>query len=314
MEKEIFPTRYLRCSSAVTVGVLKKFLIMKFAIPETHSTEVIRSDEILDGHLTMKEVCRIYGLYSKPFVDLQYVFLEKNESAAPVVKPKIFDVKRKRIKKKKGNKNLLKKCLSPNALRKFKKKGKKKAVLSSIQGSENADKVDMGPSQARPFENEKKENLVPSSIDLCANVKKEDLGSSLEPPCDKVTEESSLPQPYHNSDRVSAVSEALLLPNMDNELGRNLNENEATVINISTVKSFVDNEVAEALLNTDEIDNSLMVTPVVNGLIREPSDQTELVKVMDTSVSDYASDMRMNHLSADLESSALLHGLLLESS
>ena len=23
------------------------------------------SDEILDGHLTMKEVCRIYGLYSK---------------------------------------------------------------------------------------------------------------------------------------------------------------------------------------------------------------------------------------------------------
>ena len=28
-------------------------------------TEIIRSDEILDGHLTMKEVCRIYGLYSK---------------------------------------------------------------------------------------------------------------------------------------------------------------------------------------------------------------------------------------------------------
>lgn len=253
-------------------------------------------------------------LLLQPFVDLQYVFLEKNESAAPVVKPKIFDVKRKRIKKKKGNKNLLKKCLSPNALRKFKKKGKKKAVLSSIQGSENADKVDMGPSQARPFENEKKENLVPSSIDLCANVKKEDLGSSLEPPCDKVTEESSLPQPCHNADRVSAVSDALLMPNMDNELARNLNENEATVINISTVKSFVDNEVAEALLNTDGIDNSLMVTPVVNGLIHEPSDQTELVKVMDTSVSDYASDMRMNHLSADLESSALLHGLLLESS
>ena len=28
-------------------------------------TEITRSDEILDGHLTMKEVCRIYGLYSK---------------------------------------------------------------------------------------------------------------------------------------------------------------------------------------------------------------------------------------------------------
>ena len=42
--------------------------------PESHliscsvssiQTEIIRSDEILDGHLTMKEVCRIYGLYSK---------------------------------------------------------------------------------------------------------------------------------------------------------------------------------------------------------------------------------------------------------
>ena len=28
-------------------------------------TEIIRSDEILDDDLTMKEVCRIYGLYSK---------------------------------------------------------------------------------------------------------------------------------------------------------------------------------------------------------------------------------------------------------
>ena len=33
---QVFPTRYLRCSSEVTVKVLKKFLVMKFAIPETH--------------------------------------------------------------------------------------------------------------------------------------------------------------------------------------------------------------------------------------------------------------------------------------
>ena len=33
---QIFPTRYLRCPSAVTVNVLKKFLAMKFAIPNTH--------------------------------------------------------------------------------------------------------------------------------------------------------------------------------------------------------------------------------------------------------------------------------------
>ncbi|KAJ7371933.1 hypothetical protein OS493_022031 [Desmophyllum pertusum] len=67
---------YLRCPSAVTVNVLKKFLITKFAIPNTHQAEVIRCDEILDGHLTMREVSRIYGLYAKSFVDLEYAFLE----------------------------------------------------------------------------------------------------------------------------------------------------------------------------------------------------------------------------------------------
>ena len=33
---QVFPTRYLRCPSAVTVGVLKKFLLLKFTIPPTH--------------------------------------------------------------------------------------------------------------------------------------------------------------------------------------------------------------------------------------------------------------------------------------
>jgi len=65
LENQIFPTRYLRCPSALTVSVLKKFLVTKFAIPHTHQVEVIRCDEILDGHLTMRDVSRIYGLYAK---------------------------------------------------------------------------------------------------------------------------------------------------------------------------------------------------------------------------------------------------------
>ncbi|KAJ7371924.1 hypothetical protein OS493_022022 [Desmophyllum pertusum] len=40
LENQIFPTRYLRCPSAVTVNVLKKFLITKFAIPNTHQSLV----------------------------------------------------------------------------------------------------------------------------------------------------------------------------------------------------------------------------------------------------------------------------------
>ena len=40
IRSQIFPTRFLRCSSEVTVKVLKKFLIMKFAIPETHNVSI----------------------------------------------------------------------------------------------------------------------------------------------------------------------------------------------------------------------------------------------------------------------------------
>ena len=39
---QTFPTRYLRCPSAVTVSVLKKFLVMKFAIPSTHQVKTKR--------------------------------------------------------------------------------------------------------------------------------------------------------------------------------------------------------------------------------------------------------------------------------
>ena len=39
LSDQIFPTRYLRCPSAVTVSVLKKFLVTKFAIPSTHQVK-----------------------------------------------------------------------------------------------------------------------------------------------------------------------------------------------------------------------------------------------------------------------------------
>ncbi|XP_031574285.1 polycomb group protein Psc-like [Actinia tenebrosa] len=78
-EKQIFPTRFLRCSSKVTVGVLKKFLSIKFGIPPTHQPEIVRSDEILDNHITMTELSRIYGLYAKSCLDIQYIFLPNKE-------------------------------------------------------------------------------------------------------------------------------------------------------------------------------------------------------------------------------------------
>ena len=45
--------------------LLTLVFIKKMLFPISLQTEIIRSDEILDENLTMKEVCRIYGLYSK---------------------------------------------------------------------------------------------------------------------------------------------------------------------------------------------------------------------------------------------------------
>ncbi|XP_078376118.1 polycomb complex protein BMI-1-B-like isoform X1 [Oculina patagonica] len=119
--QQIFPTRYLRCPSAVTVDVLKKFLITKFAIPSTHQAEVIRCDEILDGHLTMREVSRIYGLYAKSFLDLEYAFLEvkTEEPVKPCKEIDLLSRKKIKIKKKKKRnkktKEIMAKELSTNS-------------------------------------------------------------------------------------------------------------------------------------------------------------------------------------------------------
>ena len=230
-------------------------------------------------------------------------------------KPKFLDVKRKRIKKKKGTKNLLKKCLSPGKgpRRKLKNKVAKKFDLTSTQESENAEKVEMEPSPVRPFEKDKKENLVLSPINPCANVKKDDLVPSQEPNCDKLTEVPSLPEPVGVE---KTGRDDLLLSNMDDKIGMIVNEHEATSPQKSIVKGFVDHDVFEPLPHSDTngSDNSLMVMPGVNGLIHAPSDETDNAKGMETSVSNYDGNMCMNHISSDFESSALLHGLLLESS
>ena len=250
-------------------------------------------------------------IFSQPFVDLQYVFLEKNDDDTPVEKPKIFEVKKKRIKKRKGNKTLLKKCLSPDAPRRKKKKGMKKAATSSVQASENVQAVDMEPSQARPLENEKKENLVLSPIDLCANVKKE-ITSSEEQLRVKVKGERSLSENFNSVDKTNVSVQA---PNMGDEIDGNVNENEAPGINRVIAKGGHD-VTTEPLFDSaiTENGNALITTPAVNGLIHGPLSETDSAKRMDTSFSTYDSDVYMNHVSTDLESSALLNGLLVESS
>ena len=215
--------------------------------------------------------------------------------------------------------------------------------MSSSQSSENAEKPELDPSLPRPLENVKKENLVLSPIPLCANIKKEDLVSSQESR-DKIENLSdnhavgpSLPaKPYCSGEKAS--SESLLGTHLDNQDGVRVSENEAPVVEKSQVKKFTQLDLAEAFMNgTDssstatpiaipdparlwptvvdaESGDEMAVTPAVN-LNHEQSEESYRAREMDTSVSNYSNDLCMNHISTDLESSPILHGLgmLLES-
>ncbi|XP_074624078.1 uncharacterized protein LOC141882039 isoform X2 [Acropora palmata] len=291
IEKEIFPTRYLRCSSLVTVSVLKKFVITKFAIPETHITEIIRSDEILDDDLTMKEVCRIYGLYSKPFVDLQYVFLEKNETATPMEKPKIPEVKRKRIKKRKEGKKLLKKCVSSGAHQRPRSDGTKKSKMHTSHKSENAANPETAPVQARSLENERKENLMPTDMGWFANTNKEDLVPNQVP---SLAEHESV----NKENNVSPCT------NMASETSASVND-----ANTPFQKWTVDHDAATVI----KIDDSSMVMSAVNGSMHVRSGNSEKTS-RDSRVFNYPNEVHFSHTSGELESSASLQGLLQETS
>lgn len=215
--------------------------------------------------------------------------------------------------------------------------------MSSSQSSENAEKLELDPSPPRPLESVKKENLVLSPIPLCANVKKEDLISSqesrdkIENLSDNHAVEPSLPaKPYHCGEKAS--SESLLGTHLDNQDGVRVSENEAPFVEKSHVTKFTQLDLAEAFLNgTDssstatpiaipdparlwptvdaESGDEMAITPAVNNLNHEQSEESYRAREMDTSVSNYSNDLCMNHISTDLESSPILHGLgmLLES-
>jgi len=249
--------------------------------PISLQTEIIRSDEILDGNLTMKEVCRIYGLYSKPFVDLQYVFLEKNETATPVEKPKIVEVKRKRIKKRKEGGNLLKKCPSANAYCQHGNEDSKESKLPSSQKSESDRDAETAPVQARLFEKVRKENLVPSDMDRCAAMNRDELVPTQMP---------SLPE---HTGSVFEKNDFSPCTNMSWEA--TANEKEDTCPR---------NSVA------NKIGSSLITTPTVNGFTHARSSNAGNA----SNVLNHAKDMCLNHIPGEFEASGIHPGLLVETS
>lgn len=224
-------------------------------------------------------------------MDLQYVFLEKNETATPVEKPKIVDVKRKRIKKRKEGKDLLKKCLSTNAYCQHGNEDSKKSKLPFSQKTESDRDAETIPVQAWPFENERKENLVPSEMDRCADMNRDDLVSNQMP---SLTEH--IGSIFEEND-FSPCRETIA------------NEEEDACTRISTVEQ----DVAELFPNSvaNKIDSSLITTPAVNGFKHARSSNTDNA----LSVVNHAKDMCLNHVPGEFEASAAIHpGLLVETS
>ena len=253
-------------------------------------------------------------------------------------KPKILEVKRKKIKKRKGNKALLKKCLDSNSPGQFKKKFGKKKKSSSSQPCEIGGKVNMEPSEPQSFENEKKENLGPSSNLLCSNVNKGRLESPQGLACDDVenlrdpnVKESSLCfQPQANG---SSVSESKLI--VYSQGSGNFNQNETSAADQNTVdrlehdvtdtsvssdmkiadsssilspKSQSRGELFLPTTNTGSVDEPL-VTLEANDLVLAQLDGNLKGKEVDSSVMNQTNDDFMNHHSTELESPNMLRGL-----
>ena len=224
-------------------------------------------------------------------MDLQYVFLEKNETATPVEKPKIPEVKRKRIKKRKEGKKLLKKCVSSGAHHRPRSDGTKKSKMHTSHKSENAANSETAPVQARSLENERKENLVPPDMGWFANTNKEDLVPNQVP---------SLAE-HESVDKENNLSPCT---NMASETSASVND-----ANAPFQKWTVDHDAATVIKN----DDSSMVMSAVNGSMHARSGNSEKAS-RDSRVFNYANEVHFSHTSGELESSASLQGLLQETS
>ena len=210
-------------------------------------------------------------------MDLQYVFLEKNETATPVEKPKIVEVKRKRIKKRKEGGNLLKKCPSTNAYCQHGNEDSKESKLPSSQKSESDRDAETAPVQARLFEKVRKENLVPSDLDRCATMDRDDLVS-------------------------------IQMPSLTEHIGSVFEENDFSSCKNTSREATATVATPNSVAN--KIESSLITTPTVHSFKHARSSNADNA----SNVLNHAKDMCLNHISGEFEASGIHPGLLVETS
>ena len=208
-------------------------------------------------------------------MDLQYVFLEKNETATPVEKPKIVEVKRKRIKKRKEGGNLLKKCPSANAYCQHGNEDNKRSKLPSSQKSESDRDAETAPVKARLFEKVRKENLVPSDLDRCVTKNRDDLVSTQ-------------------------------MPSLTEHIGSVFEENDFS----SCTNMSLEATLATSNSVANKIESSLITTPTVHSFKHARSSNADNA----SNVLNHAKDMCLNPISGEFEASGIHPGLLVETS
>lgn len=68
--------RYLQCPAGITVGLLKKFIRIKFDLPPSHKIDMYHSDDVLKESFTLMDIAYIYTWRRKAPLRLVYTIYE----------------------------------------------------------------------------------------------------------------------------------------------------------------------------------------------------------------------------------------------
>ncbi|GFT97672.1 polycomb complex protein BMI-1-A [Nephila pilipes] len=80
-------TRYLNCPAALTVSNLKKFIRMKFSLPQTYRVEIMYADHLLSDDYTLMDIAYIYSWRRAGPMKFYYTFSHRKYLPKRILEP-----------------------------------------------------------------------------------------------------------------------------------------------------------------------------------------------------------------------------------
>ncbi|GFY75885.1 polycomb complex protein BMI-1-B [Trichonephila inaurata madagascariensis] len=80
-------TRYLNCPAALTVSNLKKFIRMKFSLPQTYRVEIMYADHLLSDDYTLMDIAYIYSWRRAGPMNFYYTFSHRKYLPKRILQP-----------------------------------------------------------------------------------------------------------------------------------------------------------------------------------------------------------------------------------